>query len=783
MKLNLYALCFGIGVYSVWALPLLPPLGLAFLLFACALVLFAYRRCIFIAFLCVGLFWGVLQANKVANQQLIASPDGIDVRVSGHILDIPQDRTISQRFEFAATSFISLEQDALSQQAAQPKKLLLSWYNLYTDLEVGDELELEVRLRRPRGLSNFGQFDYRRWLLAERIDATGYVREGEIIEQSASVQNTSFSRAFLQSSTGRFRADIDAQIKDIGLDNQGLISALALGIQDDIQPSQWQLFTETGVIHLMVISGLHIGFAGILGAAIGWVVSRLFLSVGLLRQSSRLVIAFTLATASFYALLAGFSLPTLRALMMLSIYLLARWVYLNWSGWTIFTLAFAMVAFLQPLAVLQDGFWMSFGAVAVLIFSLSGRSKSNYLRSVLTAQFMLLVGFGAILLVLGRPVYPISYIANLLAVPLAGFLIVPSILLAVLLLPLVPQLSALLFVAADQGLLFLLWYLQILANLSVPEVAVRDYSVIFTLVLCMAALIFAAVPSVRLRVVLCAVFLPAVFGVKSNQDFFSMRVFDVGQGTAVLLEQPGYRLLYDTGPAFSESFNAGQDILLPELLLQSDYLDTLVLSHDDSDHSGGFIPLYKNLEIGHIYLGGSQYLDAQSQMGTGYCSADTAWTVGQVEYRFIYPYPENREQLSQNQNSNNQSCVLLISFADQRILLPGDIEAGIERQLLSSGSHSEIGDLDLLLVAHHGSKTSSSQAFVSEFSPDIAIVSAGYGNSFGHPAEEVQKRYLAEDADIHQTAYMGAIHYFWKSSDAIVQWRSSRDMYRFWWQE
>ena len=771
MKLNLYALCFGIGVYSIWALPLLPPFGVAALFFACAVVLFVRKQLVFFAFLCIGLALGIFHGNKVADRQLIEHESGLDVLVEGRILHAPQDRGISQRFELAVTYFSPIESSKTYQQISQPQKLLLSWYNLNTDLAVGDNLELEVRLRRPRGLSNFGQFDYRRWLLAEGIDATGYVRDGNIVGKSDS----------WQSRIGLFRSETNLKIKQLGLEKQGLISALALGIQDEIQIQQWELFSQTGVIHLMVISGLHIGFAGLLGAVFGWVISRIFLVLGLLRQDRQLIAICTLAVAGFYALLAGFSLPTLRALLMLAIYILARWVYLNWSGWTVLSLAFALTAIFQPLAVLQEGFWMSFGAVAVLIISLSGRPKTNYLGSILTTQFMLLVGFGAILLVLGRSVYPVSYLANLIAVPFTGLLIVPSILLAILLFPVAPQLAEGLLVAADYALSLLLWYLQIIADLPIPEVKARDYSILFTLTLCVAALVFSAVPSIRLRVALSAVFISAMFGVKPSQDFFSMRVFDVGQGTAVLLEQPGYRLLYDTGPAFSENFNAGQDILLPELLLQSNYLDALVLSHDDSDHAGGFIPLSEELEIGQIYLGGSKYLDTPSQIETSYCSSDQAWRIGQVEYRFIYPEIENRQQLSQIQNANNQSCVLLISFADQEILLAGDIEARIERQLIDNDLG--IQDVELLLVPHHGSKTSSSESFVSEFSPKIAIVSAGYGNSFGHPAEEIQARYIEEGAKIHQTAYLGAIHYFWESSEAEVQWQSKRDSYVFWWQE
>jgi competence protein ComEC len=294
--------------------------------------------------------------------------------------------------------------------------------------------------------------------------------------------------------------------------------------------------------------------------------------------------------------------------------------------------------------------------------------------------------------------------------------------------------------------------------------------------ICLSGLIFIAIPERKIRLLLACAAIPLVLGFREEKPDLSILVFDVGQGTSVLIEQPEYTLLYDTGPAFSSQFNAGKDILLPHIQRGARQLDVLIVSHDDSDHSGGFPYLRDELEIGKLFVGGeNSYRDAP-YLNPQYCRAEMAWSVGQVDYRFLHP-----RELSNLRVSNNKSCVLLIEFAGKKILLAGDIEKNVEAELLEV--YPDLTDIDWLLIPHHGSKTSSSESFVDRVAPDIAVVSAGYGNSFGHPAEEVVARYVSVGSEILATSDYGALRFVWVNRDSDMEWRASRGLYRFWWQE
>lgn len=763
MKLNLCALLFAGGAYLIWFLPwLIPAVAIPLVLFFAFVSLNWFRQLPAALFL-VGLSWGVYHGNEVKQTQVSVSTAGIEARIVGRVSSIPRDRGISQRFEFEVETFEMLS-GLRSEQT--PKNLLLSWYRSDKLVQVGDQYQFEVKLRRPRGLSNFGQFDYRRWLLGQQFDATGYVRHSEYL----GVSNRWTDRV------NKARQFLHSEIVGKEFENEALIAALGLGFKEDLQVSQWQLFVESGVVHLMVISGLHIGFAGLIGFGLGGWFAKPFLILGCLRNDLGVRCAGTILFALFYAVLAGLSLPTFRALIMLLVLICSRLFNLSWSGWTLLSLCLAAVALLQPHAVLQDSFWLSFGAVLVLVVSLSGRPKLRLFRSLFLAQCMLFCGFGGLLLSLGKPVYLAGLVANLVAVPLTGFILVPMILISVLFLPVAPGLSISVLHLVDRLLSLLLAYLEFLSGLSLPHIDSVMSSGLSAAVICVAGLIFVSFPSLRIRLLLAFVLLPLVFSDRNEEPDFSMLVFDVGQGTSVLIEQPQYRLLYDTGPAFSAQFNAGADILVPHIRVESSRLEALILSHDDSDHSGGFLVLQEQLQIGEVFMGGRKFYEEENPKNSTLCSDGMFWTVDQVSYRFLHP-----RQSSLPSSSNNQSCVLLIEFAGTKLLLAGDVENLIESDLMKS--YPDLGDIDWLLVPHHGSKTSSSEGFVSQLNPNIAVVSAGYGNSFGHPAKEVVDRYERYGSEVLSTAEQGALLFTWSKSDAEMQWESSRGLYRFWWQE
>jgi competence protein ComEC len=239
-----------------------------------------------------------------------------------------------------------------------------------------------------------------------------------------------------------------------------------------------------------------------------------------------------------------------------------------------------------------------------------------------------------------------------------------------------------------------------------------------------------------------------------------MHVFDVGQGSAVLLQSRQRNGLYDTGPRFGR-YTVMQGQILPALhRMAVDTLDYVWVSHHDSDHSGGWPRLKKTLPVGEAFL-----------PNNGGCYRGRKWQLGDLAIEALWPPQEHALK-----KPNNRSCTLLIEVAGVRVLLPGDIEASAERSLLAQG----LPAVDVLFVPHHGSKTSSSQAFVDALRPRYIIVESGYANRYGHPLERVLARYDAYGATLFWTARDGAIRVRVSELGALEISSSRRERPSFW---
>ena len=759
MKLSLAGLLCLAAVCLFWALPirlqplwLLPlPICAAFLpaklRFACELFLIAMLR-------------AALEDEAFSAAVLADIPGGQLAHVSGRILDQPEATPEALRFQLAVLEWQSLDH---LQYDAVPKKLQLSCYNDAPVLQVGDLVQVEVRVRSPRGLANPGLFDYRRWLVSRGFDATGYVRSGSVVGHGQSIDTR------LQN----FRAQVLTWIQSHeGLKNEGILAALSLGETSGLSDDQWQLFARTGVIHLMVISGLHIGFAAALGYLLFSGPSRLLVLMTKRGMQADYARMGALALAFFYALMAGFSLPTVRASGAALVILAMQWRRSRLSPFAILGLVVCGLLFWQPRIVLQDSFWMSCVAVWVLIMAFAGRAPEPKWRGLIRAQLAMLAGFGGLLLWLGKPLYPIGLISNLFGVPLAASLIVPLLLMSLLLQPVAPALASFLLYMADHACGWLLAGLEFFSALPVAGFVTLHWPAVASWLLIAAGFLAIALPIGKIRWLLACAALPLIAGISNREDYLmQMTVFDVGQGTAVMIEQPGYRLLYDAGPAYISGFNAGTDIIAPYLQSRDLAIDTLIISHDDSDHAGGVEPVLDAIAVGEIYSGGEIARD----LGAKACEQGEQWRVGEVFYRFLSPPSAPKPEAD-----NNQSCVLLVIFAQQIVLLAGDIEAAIEKQLLAE--YPGLQNIDWLMVPPHGSKTSSIPQFVEQLAPDYAMISAGYGNSYGHPASEVLQRYWASGSTVHNTAVSGLLRYRWQSGSAEVTVIHSRRGLRPWWQ-
>ncbi|GAA5317171.1 MAG: hypothetical protein AseanaTS_23750 [Candidatus Pelagadaptatus aseana] len=545
-------------------------------------------------------------------------------------------------------------------------------------------------------------------------------------------------------------------------DGLGLLLALLLGDKSHLTETQRQPMQSLGLAHLLAISGLHIGLAAGVGGFIGVLIGR-SLNVcchGLVIAPVAMLICGWLL-ACLYAAMAGFSLPTQRALIMLTVWGLLMLSGVSVSAWLSWWLAMAVVLLVQPLSFYDVGFWLSFGAVAVLIASFRGgyQQSGSFWLGLLQAQWVLLLGVGLLQWFAGLPVTLLAPFANIVAVPLVSFLVTPLLFLmlfgyfvddglflflAELSLTLLGQFSVAVVQIADAAAVFERWWL------FEPVAISGDVARISAL----AGLVLWLLPLPVLFRCLSALAVGLGFlgdvdreGTR-DVDGLVVRVLDVGQGLAVMIHHRDRHWLVDTGRDFHFSF-----VLEPYLRSQNiQQLTGLFVSHGDSDHAGSLSHVLEGYPVDFLYMGQDDVLMA-TQVGFHPCNVDRQWSIDGVGFETLGW--QSQQSMAGVEDSNNHSCVLLISYAGVRILLPGDIEIERERDLL--GHRALQADVDVVLVPHHGSRTSSSPSFIDGLKPDWALVSAGYLNQYGHPATSVVDRYRANGARVLLTAEEGAI--------------------------
>ncbi len=715
----------------------------------------------YLALALVGVVIGAASGWHLLNQQLPAEIEGEDLWYDGYVSALPEQRSNLVRFEFTASS------------DQQPQKLLISWYGTH-ELKVGERWRFQLRLRRPRGSVNEGGLDYQRWLLSQGFGATGYVRKAERL---AGEQWLLFPR-WRQTIKTWLNESLPAEREAV----RGPLLALAIGDRSAMSQEQWSLLQTTGTNHLMAISGLHVGVVALLGWWLGWLLRGLWSLLGSLLDSRRLWFyalpaLMSCLSATLYAGLAGFALPTQRALVMvLVVHAYALFFRRLAVGHTL-AAALLAVALVDPLAAHDMGFWLSFGAVAILLWVFANRhSLATGWRSkglaLARAQAVLLVGLFIPLLCFGLPVSLLAPVANFFAVPVISFaVIIPLVMALLLLVPAPPVATLLLGLAAFN----LSWAMQLLASLQsyVGELTWYPNGALpsaFLLLLGVVAVALLVLPLGRIRWLAAILLLPIVFPANTaNKPPLQLTVLDVGQGLALLVETPEGNLLYDTGPGFSDRFNAGSGIVAPYLRHAGiGEIDVLVVSHGDNDHAGGVAALLPLVPVKQGYggedVGGVNFTN---------CHIAKPWHWGEVHFQFLQP-----EASTLTRNSNNRSCILLVSWRDQKLLLPGDIENVVEQALLRENWLPEYSTV--VVAPHHGSNTSSGSAFVSALRPEWVIYSAGYRSRYGHPHPKVQARYQAVASRALNTAYCGQIQLRWNERGDVEERLLRLKQPRYW---
>lgn len=733
-------LALAAGLLLLRFLPQLPSFGwlLALTLVGLLLLPFRWRP---LAFFFFGVVWASLNAQWALDDRLPIEFDGRTFWVEGTVTGLPDRRGDVVRFEL---------EDTHSRHASLPSRVRLAWYG-GPEIRSGERWRLAAKLKRPNGLVNPSNFDYEAWLLARRIGASGTIKAGERVAETSAV--------------GGWRDHLRQRLLAVEAHGrEGAIAALVVGDGSGLSTSDWRTLQDTGTVHLMVISGQHVGMlAGLLYALV-----LLLARWGLWpRRLPWLPWACGLALAGAlgYGWLAGFEVPVRRACVMVAIVLVWRLRFRHLGAWLPLLIALVGVLLVDPLASLQPGFWLSFAAVALLIWIFRGRlGVPPWWRALLHAQWTMALGLLPVMLALGLPVSVSGPLANLVAIPWISILVVPLALLG----------SALLWVPwLGEAILWLVgWLLAVLFDLLAliagwqPAWLSSALPLWAWLLVALGALILllpAGVPMRSLSVLLLA---PILFVPENRPEEGKAEVwvFDVGQGLSVLVRTRDHALLYDAGPRYGD-FDIGERVVFPSLRgLGLKGLDLMMLSHADNDHAGGAVAIQRAMPVGTVLSGEPERLPAV--LNARSCRSGEGWKWNQVSFS-VWRWP-------QASNGNQSSCVLMVEAAGERLLLTGDIDAQAEQALIDS-------DMDVkarwLLAPHHGSNSSSSAVFLAAVAAEGALISRSRHNAFGHPHPAVLKRLQTAGAAPYDTADHGALKlrlgYF---ADA----EKMRDERRFW---
>jgi len=686
--------------------------------------------------------------------------------VQGQIIDIPLQNDSRQRFTFRPDPIKDLDGITL-------KKIRVSWYHSSRQLHSGERWQLKLKLKRPHGFQNPAGFDYERWLFVNNIGAIAYVRKSDLNKKldSAPAYDLASIRETIKNKINRSCADCNTV---------GLIQALSVGFKGNINPQQFSLLQDTGTAHLLAISGLHVGMVCALFYLIG---RRFWLILPVLQHVNRQLIAtgMGLLAALVYSALAGFSLTTVRALLMLSLVFVAMLLRFRINLLHSISVAIIIILMVDPLSVGSSSFWLTFCALLIIACGqMLMKYQQQRWRQLVLIQVLFSVLFIPLSIVIFDQINPASFAANLIAIPVVSLLVVPLSLIGSLLAMLNADISSWFLLSADFVLSGLIQYLQFLLDLGFDVVKLGNRP-LWILLLAAPALLILFLPvwlpykKPTILILLCVIFFPHQ---RISQGSVKTTVLDVGMGTSVLVQTRLHSLVYDFGDGNPQGFSTARWVLLPYLQHEGiTDVNMLVFSHADQDHSGGFYGLEDQFSDTPLLSGEPERIKKKFKLQRPVfsCHHYPAWHWDGVLFEFL-----STDSSDQKSSSNNRSCVLQISGRHHRFLLTGDIEKSRESELLVKYSDTVSSKLqaDFMLVPHHGSKTSSSKEFIKAVEPSLAIFTVGYGNRWGFPKKEVVQRYHDQQISTLRTDNHGAISIISDSKKAsIITYRQHRSYF------
>jgi competence protein ComEC len=728
-------------------------------------------------------YQNIWKANNLTQDDYV----GKTITVKGVVANIPT--TLSRKVKDGAVEkkvsrFNFIVEEIAQQKLTENINIRLRWdddkplsgelLSHVGKVKQGQKWQLKVRIKPAHGFANIGGFSYQTWLRQKKLHATGYVKhsiENKVIEAQSSYRQS----LYLQ---------LNEVINSIALKSERhhFIFALTFGERGKITAEQWQVLQATGTQHLMAISGLHLGLIasgafGLMVLCFRFIPIHLLFSgkskFWLVNKNSRIIaFVFSSIVAVFYAYLAGFSLPTLRALIMMQIFIGSKLlaVKLTVTRWLL--LSIVCIILLSPFSIFSVSFWLSVYAVTLILLiiwrcrkliSSSGSSQLQKVKAWMSSLIIVQLGLTLFMLpiaaILNHQLPLSALLANIIAVPWMSFTAIPLCLLSVVVMPFSEALS-IFFLELSLASLDLIWlWLNYLSNQEWLFIDVSHETLLIIIVMSGLTFIsyFLALPK---KYFLAAVLFSLTYfylGNSKNSNDWQVNVLDVGQGLAVVVERNGRTILYDTGASYPSGFNLADSVIFPYFQYRGiETIDQLILSHADNDHAGGLSFIDKQIALNKVsvdqikYNQSSKITKQYSFAEKGSCKQGDDFIWQGLTFSVLWP-------VTIQENENDNSCVINISDGKYNVLLTGDISRKVEKLLTATPEIAKELKADVIIAPHHGSKTSSSSRFIKAVSPDAVVFSAGFLNRWHMPNKAVLKRYEEFNITSYSTAEQGMI--------------------------